>query len=85
MLFAQNVMKKRRKWEFEMTLEEQIKGVKREIEMRKRVYPKYVEAGKMTQLEANYRIDVMECTLNSLVVLRKFQLDIISKNKENLK
>ena len=68
-----------------MTLEEQIKGVKREIEMRKRVYPKYVEAGKMTQLEANYQIDVMECTLYSLVVLRKFQLDIISKNKENLK
>lgn len=68
-----------------MTLEEQIKGVKREIEMRKRVYPKYVEAGKMTQLEANYQIDVMEYTLNSLVVLRKFQLDIISKNKENLK
>lgn len=68
-----------------MTLEEQIKGVKREIETRKRVYPKYVEAGKMTQLEANYQIDVMECTLNSLVVLHKFQLDIISKNKENLK
>ena len=68
-----------------MTLEEQIKGVKREIETRKRAYPKYVEAGKMTQLEANYQIDVMECTLNSLVVLRKFQLDIISKNKENLK
>ena len=68
-----------------MTLEEQIKIVKREIEYRKRLYPVWVEKGKMTQLEANYQIDGMECVLNSLVVLRKFEIDIISKNKENLK
>lgn len=68
-----------------MTLEEQIKIVKREIEYRKRLYPVWVEKGKMTQLDANYQIDGMECVLNSLVVLHKFEIDIISKNKENLK
>lgn len=67
------------------TLSEQIKEVKREIDLRKRVYPKWVLAGKMKQIEADYHIDVMECILNTLVVLNKFQLDIISKNKENIK
>ena len=68
-----------------MILEEQIKIVKREIGYRKRLYPVWVQNGKMTQLEANYQIDGMECVLNSLVVLHKFEIDIISKNKENLK
>lgn len=68
-----------------MTLEEQIKIVKREIEYRKRLYPVWVQNGKMTQIEANYQIECMECVLNSLVVLHKFQIDIIAKNERNLK
>ena len=68
-----------------MTLDEQIKCVKREIDYRKRLYPVWVQNGKMTQNDANYQIECMECVLNSLVVLHKFQLDIIAKNERNLK
>lgn len=68
-----------------MTLDEQIKIVKREIDYRKRLYPVWVQNGKMTQIDANYQIDGMECVLNSLVVLRKFEIDIISKDERNLK
>ena len=68
-----------------MTLSEQIKIVKREIDFRKRLYPKWVEKGKMTQLEANYQIDGMECVLSSLTALLNFYRDVISKNVENLK
>lgn len=68
-----------------MTLEEQIKIVKREIGYRKRLYPVWIQNGKISQQEADYQIDGMECVLNSLAVLRKFQLDILSKNQENLK
>lgn len=68
-----------------MTLEEQINCVKRELDYRRRLYPVWVQNGKMKQVEADYQIECMECVLNSLVVLQKFQLDIISKNKRNLK
>lgn len=36
-----------------MTLDEQIKCVKREIDYRKRLYPVWVQNGKMTQNDAN--------------------------------
>lgn len=68
-----------------MTLDEQIKIVKREIDYRKRLYPVWVQNGKMTQIDANYQIDGMECVLNSLVVLNKFKLDLIAKDERNLK
>lgn len=68
-----------------MTLEEQIKVVQREIDYRKRLYPVWVKNGKMTQTEANYQIEGMECVLNSLVVLHKFQIDIIAKNEKLMK
>lgn len=68
-----------------MTLDEQIKIVKREISYRKRLYPVWIKNGKMSQMEAEYQTDGMEWVLNSLVVLRKLQLDIISKSEGNLK
>ena len=68
-----------------MTLDEQIKCVKREISYRRRCYPVWVEKGKITQEEANYQIECMEYVLNSLVVLNKFRLDLITKNEENIK
>ena len=42
------------------TISEQIKAAKQEVDRRKRNYPKYVEAGKITQLEASYQIEIME-------------------------
>ena len=68
-----------------MTLEEQINCVKRELDYRRRLYPVWVQNGKMTQIEANYQIECMESVLNSLVVLHKFQIDIIAKNEKNVK
>ena len=68
-----------------MTLDEQIKIVKREIDYRKRLYPVWVQNGKIDQIQANYQIEGMECVLNSLQVLRKFELDLISKDERNLK
>lgn len=60
-----------------MTLGEQIKAVEREIGYRKRVYPKWVEAGRLNQIEANYQIEVMEAVLNSLVQLNNFKNSLI--------
>lgn len=68
-----------------MTLEEQIKIAKREVEYRKRLYPVWIQNGKITKLEADYQIDGMECIISSLVALRKFELDILSKNEKAVK
>lgn len=40
--------------------EEKLKCIEREIKMRRRVYPRWVEAGKMTALQADREISVME-------------------------
>jgi len=52
-----------------MTVTEQMKAVRREIDYRKLLYPKWVAEGRMTQQEANYQVEVMEqvlCTLNTV-------------------
>ena len=35
-------------------------AAEREVKMRRRVYPKWVANGRMTQAEANHQIQVME-------------------------
>lgn len=50
-----------------ITIEEQIKEVNREIGMRHSVYARRVEAGKMTQAEADRKIGVMEAVLDTLL------------------
>ena len=37
--------------------------LEREIRMRRRVYPRFVQSGKLTQAEADREIDVMEAIL----------------------
>lgn len=56
------------------TLSEQIKAVKREIDYRRRLYPKWVQDGKMTQLEANYQIECMEQVGCTLLAVQEFIL-----------
>jgi hypothetical protein len=65
-----------------VTLTEQIKGVRREIDYRKRLYPRWVQDGKMTQQEANYQIELMEYVLNTLHAVLTFERDYISKNQK---
>ena len=45
----------------------QIAEVIREIGMRKQVYPRRVESGKMTQKEADYKIAVMMAVRDTLL------------------
>ena len=56
------------------TLSEQIKAVKREIDYRRRLYPKWVSDGKITQLEANYQIECMEQVVCTLLAVQEFIL-----------
>lgn len=64
-----------------VTISEQIKGVKREIDYRKRLYPKWVAEGKMTKLDADYQIELMEYVANTLQAVLNFQRDFIAKNQ----
>lgn len=64
------------------TLTEQIKAVRREIDYRKRLYPRWVESGKMEQKEADYQIEVMEYVVNSLTALLEFERSFIAKNEK---
>ena len=49
-----------------ISMTEQEKEVKREISMRKAVYPSLIKRGKMTEAEAARRIEVMEAVLQTL-------------------
>lgn len=42
------------------TAADKLAAVRREIAMRRRVYPRWVEAGRMTQAKADEEIAVME-------------------------
>jgi hypothetical protein len=49
-----------------VTIEEQVACVEREIKMRRRVFPRWVEAGRMTQAKADAEIAAMEAVLATL-------------------
>ncbi len=51
-------------------LDRQIACVRREVGMRKRVYPRWVATGKMTQEEADRQIEAMEAVQATLEKLR---------------
>ena len=48
------------------TLDEQIESAERELAMRKRVYLKWVVAGKMNWLKARHEIECMESIIETL-------------------
>ena len=49
-----------------ITIEDQIKCVRREIAMRRRVYPRLVQRETMTQEQAAYELESMEAALRTL-------------------
>ena len=65
-----------------VTITEQMKGVRREIDYRKRLYQKWVADGRMTQQEANYQIELMEYVLNTLNAVLEFERSFIAKNQK---
>ena len=68
-----------------VTISDQIKGVRREIDYRKRLYPKWVADGRMTQKEADYQIELMEYVVNTLQAVLDFQRGFIAKNEKLFK
>lgn len=54
----------------EISLDDQIASVAREIAMRERVYPRWVSAGKMKQATAEAEIERMKAVLATLKGLR---------------
>ena len=54
-----------------VTIDRQIRAVKREIAMRQRVYPDRVAAGRMKQAEADDELSAMQAVLATLEEKRK--------------
>lgn len=50
-----------------ITLDEKIACIRREIGMRQRVYPRWVEIGRLTQDKADDEIAVMQAVLEDLL------------------
>ncbi len=55
----------------QITIDEQINEVKREIAMRNKVYPKWIESGSLPKTKADFQILAMEAVLISLQELAK--------------
>jgi hypothetical protein len=51
------------------TLEQQMDELKREIEMRRRVYPAWVKSGRMTQFEADTQNATLRAALATLTFI----------------
>lgn len=49
-----------------ISLDEQIKEVRREIGLRRRVYPQFVASGRITQAKADKQMAAMEAVLETL-------------------
>lgn len=63
-----------------ITLADQIACVKREIAMRKSVYPKWVRLGKMTEEKAAREIEVMQSVLDTLIGIQEGGQDAPSQD-----
>ena len=44
----------------EFTAEQKLKALEREVRLRQQVYPHRVSTHRMTQLQADYQIDIMQ-------------------------
>lgn len=52
------------------TIEQQIDAVKREINMRRRVYPRWVQLKKMSSERADFELNCMSEVLHTLQLLK---------------
>jgi hypothetical protein len=52
------------------SLDEQIACVTREIALREKVYPKWIETGRMTKQKAEHEIAAMKAALGTLMAAR---------------
>lgn len=56
---------------FKPDINEQIACIEREINMRQRVYPKWVAAGKMSKQKADREIEIMGAVLHRLYKIQE--------------
>jgi len=56
-----------------ITIDQQIAEVKREIGMRERVYPRFIEQKRITQAQADERITILQSVLETLERIRDEQ------------
>ena len=49
-----------------ISLADQLAAAQREVRLRKQTYPRLIEQGKMTAVEADYQIRVMEAIVKTL-------------------
>jgi hypothetical protein len=71
-----------------VTLEELVGEYERELDVRKRGYPKFVQAGKLTREEADRRIEILEYGLarersNLTAIQVRNELDAEDRKKRN--
>lgn len=64
-----------------MTIDEQIKGARRELDFRRRLYPNWVANGKITQKEAQYQIEVMEQIICTLEGVKSFVVSTFARDR----
>lgn len=67
-----------------MTLDEMIKEADREVALRKKCYPQWVEQGKIKQLDANYRLEVMEYIADTLRDVKEFKIKLATRFDKDL-
>lgn len=51
---------------FPITVEDEIQELEREVALRRRVYPRWVFQGRITQVKADRQIAVMQSAINRL-------------------
>ena len=68
-----------------MTVNEQVKVVKKYIKYLEDNKQKWVASGRVSEVEVNYDIECLKYAINSLIELREFELKIISLNERNIK
>lgn len=68
-----------------MTINEQIAAIRRELEYRRKLYPRWVEIKKISQKDADYQIEVMEQILCTLITVKDFIIGTTVRDEEKLK
>lgn len=63
------------------TIDEKIACIKRELNMRRRAYPKWISSGRLTQKEANQQILLMENILADLEMQKRISFQMLQQMK----
>lgn len=68
-----------------MTINEQIAAIRRELEYRRKLYPRWVEIKKISPKDADYQIEVMEQILCTLITVKDFIIGTTVRDEEKIK